>query len=119
MVNRRLRFRPLLTQARLAIGSRYCPDCGGGRGPRCRQHRLAGGDPTSELGHDLAAVAVGLKRLVNSLTVDGAPALSAERASWAAAVGWFAGWAPVLGDQTQSGGRAGRHDDPPAASGIA
>jgi hypothetical protein len=72
-----------------------CPHCGGGQGPVCRPHLLAGDPERVDAAGCAAALAElrgRLQGLLASMTLHGPPATPQAEAAWVEAVGWFAGW---------------------------
>ena len=90
--NRLDRVKIQLEETRGEWQPRSCPLCLGGGGLVCRQHLLAGAEPSAELGDELRTLADRLEALVGSMTTRATPVGPLERASWVEALGWFAAW---------------------------
>jgi len=71
---------------------RACPTCLGGDGLICRLHILEQAGPPDALTAELGALAVRLRRLIDSMNAKGSEVGSVEAVSWIEALGWFGGW---------------------------
>jgi len=92
------RFTALLKSSEALWRPLACPACGGGRGPLCRPHLLAGRPPglREEMERYLSGLSGRLETYLRSMTWRGPVASELEGVAWIEALGWFYGWRTPL-----------------------